>query len=49
MRKIRLWSLVAGVAFLSGCGVLPQKEKVLSGDISQTGNETELSPAEALS
>jgi len=41
--------LVAGVVFLSGCGVLPQEEKVLSGDISQTGNETELSPAEALS
>ena len=49
MRKIWLWSLVAGVAFLSGCGVLPQEEKVLSGDISQTGNETEFSPAEALS
>ena len=49
MRKIWLWSLVVGVAFLSGCGVLPQEEKVLSGDISQTGNETELSPAEALS
>jgi len=39
--------------------VLPQEEKVssgevvhqniLSGDISQIGNETELSPAEALS
>jgi len=41
--------LVAGVVVLSGCGVLPQEEKVLSGDISQTGNETELSPAEALS
>ena len=41
--------MVAGVVFLSGCGVLPQEEKVLSGDISQTGNETELSPAEALS
>lgn len=49
MRKIWLWSLVAGVVVLSGCGVLPQEEKVLSGDISQTGNETELSPAEALS
>ena len=41
--------MVAGVVVLSGCGVLPQEEKVLSGDISQTGNETELSPAEALS
>ena len=41
--------MVAGVIVLSGCGVLPQEEKVLSGDISQTGNETELSPAEALS
>ena len=49
MRKIWLWSLVVGVAFLSGCGVLPQEEKVLSEDISQTGNETELSPADALS
>ena len=49
MRKIWLWSLVAGVVVLSGCGVLPQEEKVLSGDISQTGNETELFPAEALS
>ena len=49
MRKIWLWSLVAGVVFLSGCGVLPQEEKVLSGDISQMGNETEVSPAEALS
>ena len=49
MEKIWLWSLVAGVVVLSGCGVLPQEEKVLSGDISQTGNETELSPAEALS
>jgi hypothetical protein len=27
--------LVAGAAFLSGCGVLPQEEKVLSGDILQ--------------
>jgi hypothetical protein len=41
--------LVAGVVVLSGCGVLLQEEKVLSGDISQMGNETELSPAEALS
>ena len=41
--------MVAGVVVLSGCGVLPQEEKVLSGDISQTGNETELSPADALS
>ena len=59
MRKVRLWSLVTGVVVLSGYGVLPQEEKtlsgevsqneVLSGDISQTGNETELSPAEALS
>ena len=49
MKKIWLWSLLARVVVLSGCGVLPQDEKVLSGDISQTGNETELSPAEALS
>jgi len=49
MRKIWLWSLIAGVVVLSGCGVLPQEEKVLSGDISQTGSETELSPADALS
>ena len=52
-------SLVVGSIVLSGCGVLPQEEKTLSGevaqnevlsrDISQTGNETELSPAEALS
>ena len=49
MKKIWLRSLVAGVVFLSGCGVLLQKEKVLSRDISQTGNETELSPVEALS
>ena len=49
MEKIWLWSLVAGVVFLSGCGVLPQEEKVLSGGISQTGNETEFSPADALS
>ena len=51
--------MVAGVTFLSGCGVLPQEERslsweitqneVLSGDISQTGNETEFSPVEALS
>ena len=41
--------MVAGVVVLSGCGVLPQEEKVLSDHISQTGNETELSPAEALS
>jgi len=51
--------LVAGVVFLSGCGVLPQEEKTLSGevaqnevlsrDFSQTGNEIELSPVEALS
>ena len=41
--------MVAGVVVLGGCGVLPQEEKVLSGDISQAGNETELSPAEALS
>ena len=41
--------MVVGVVVLSGCGVLPQEEKVLSGDISQTGNETELSPADALS
>ena len=49
MGKIWFLSLVAGVVVLSGCGVLPQEEKVLSGDISQTGNETELFPAEALS
>ena len=49
MKKIWLWSLVAGVVILSGCGVLPQEEKVSSRDISQTGNETELFPAEALS
>ena len=48
MRKIWFLSLVAGVVVLSGCGVLPQEE-VLSGDISQTGSETKLSPAEALS
>ena len=41
--------MVAGVVFLSGCGVLPQEEAVLSGDALQTGSETELSPAEALS
>ena len=41
--------MVAGVVFLSGCGVLPQEEKVLNGDISQTGSETEFSPADALS
>ena len=41
--------MIAGVVVLSGCGVLPQEEKVLSGDISQTGSETELSPADALS
>jgi len=41
--------LVAGVVVLSGCGVLPQEETVLSGDISQTGNETKLSLTEALS
>ena len=49
MRKIWLWLLVAGVVVLSGCGVLPQEEKVLSRDISQMGNETALSLAEALS
>ena len=49
MKKIWLWPLVAGVVFLSGCWVSPQKETVLSGDVLQTGNETELSPAEALS
>jgi len=51
--------LVAGVVVLSGCRILPQEEKnlsrevaqqeAMSEDISQTGNETELSPAEALS
>ena len=49
MRKVWLWSLVTGVVVLSGCGVLPQEEKTLSGEVSQTGNETEFSPAEALS
>ena len=49
MRRIWFLSLVAGVVFLSGCGVLPQEEKVLNGDISQTGSETEFSPADALS
>ena len=59
MRRIWFLSLVVGSIVLSGCGVLPQEERtlsgevaqneVLSGDISQTGNETELSPAEALS
>ena len=49
MNKIWLWSLITGVVVLSGCGVLPQEEKVLSGDISQMENETELPPAEALS
>ena len=49
MNKIWLWSLIAGIVVLSGCGILPQEEKVLSGDISQTGNETEFSPADALS
>ena len=44
---------------LSACSILPQEEKTLSGevtqndvlswDISQTGNEIELSPADALS
>ena len=41
--------MVAGVVVLSGCGALPQEEKVLSGDISQMENETELPPADALS
>jgi len=27
--------LVAGVVFLSGCGVLPQEEEVLSGQVIQ--------------
>jgi len=27
--------LVAGVVFLSGCGVLPQEEKVLSRELAQ--------------
>ena len=27
--------MVAGFAFLSGCGVLPQKEKMLSGEVAQ--------------
>ena len=59
MRKIWFLSLVVGVVVLSGCRILPQEEKnlsrevaqqeAMSGDISQTGNETELSPAEALS
>ena len=25
--------MVAGIAFLSGCGVLPQEEKMLSGEV----------------
>ena len=25
--------MVAGVAFLSGCGVMPQEEKMLSGEV----------------
>ena len=41
--------MVVGVVVLSGCGVLPQEETVLSGDVLQTGNETESLPAEALS
>ena len=51
--------MLAGSIALSGCSILSQEEKTLSGevaqnevlsrDISQTGNETELSPAEALS
>jgi len=41
--------LVVGSVVLSGCGVLPQEETVLSGDVLQAGNETELLPAEALS
>ena len=49
MRKVWLWSFVVGVVVLSGCGVLPQEETVLSGDVLQTGNETELLPVEALS
>ena len=59
MRKVWLLSFVVGVVVLSGCGVLPQEEKVLSGEVTQneilsrnipqTGNETELSPADALS
>ena len=35
MRKVRLWSLVTGVVVLSGCGVLPQEEKTLSGEVAQ--------------
>lgn len=35
MRKIWLWLLVAGVVVLSGCGVLPQEEKTLSGEVAQ--------------
>ena len=49
MRKIWLWSLVVGVVVLSGCGVLPQEETVLSRDVLQAGNETGLLPVEALS
>ena len=35
MKKIWLWSLVAGVVFLSGCSILSQEEKVLSGQVIQ--------------
>ena len=49
MRKIWLWSLVVGVVVVSGCGVLPQEETVLSRDVLQAGNETGLLPVEALS
>ena len=59
MRKVWLWFLVVGSIVLSACSILPQEERSLSweivqneglsGDISQTGNETELLPAEALS
>ena len=35
MKKIWLWSLLAGSIVLSGCGVLPQEEKTLSGGVAQ--------------
>ena len=41
--------MVVGVVVLSGCGVLPQEETVLSRDVLQAGNETGLLPVEALS
>ena len=59
MRKVWLWFLVVGSIVLSACSILPQEERSLnweiaqneglSGDISQTGNETGGFPADALS